>query len=277
MNIEALLDVPPWEWPRGAGSAFHKVLIDRQAKASDRLAAAELAGDLTVMNDDLATALLAILHSADEPEELRAKAAISFGPVLEEADIDQFEEPDDVAITERTFDKVQDSLHELYFDDSLPKEVRRRILEASVRAPQDWHKDAIGAAYSSGDREWMLTAVFAMRWVRGFDDAILEALKSADPEIHYEAVQAAGNWELDAAWPHIVALVEDPATPKPLLLAAISAVGSIRPQEAGGILVDLADSDDEDVADAADEAILMAEGASDLADEEEDDEDSWAN
>jgi len=39
------------------------------------------------------------------------------------------------------------------------------------------------------------------------------------------------------------------------LLAAISAVGSIRPAEAGNILVDLADSEDEEIAEAADEAM----------------------
>jgi hypothetical protein len=122
----------------------------------------------------------------------------------------------------------------------------------------------------------MLTAVFSMRWVHGFDDHILEALKTADPEIHYEVVNAAGNWELDAAWSHIVALVNDPATPKPLLLAAIGAVAGIRPQEAGEILVDLAASGDEEIAEAADEAIAMAEGASAEADYEED-ASEWIN
>jgi hypothetical protein len=90
-------------------------------------------------------------------------------------------------------------LQKLYFDNGIPKEVRRRILEASVRAPESWHQNAIQAAYSSGDKDWMLTAVFAMGRVRGFDDQILEALKSADPEIHYEAVEAAGAWGLAAA------------------------------------------------------------------------------
>jgi hypothetical protein len=48
--------------------------------------------------------------------------------------------------------------------------VRRRVLEASVRAPQDWHQEAIREAYSSGDESWRLTAVFCMRFVRGFKD-----------------------------------------------------------------------------------------------------------
>jgi hypothetical protein len=256
---------------------FQKTLIDQRGDESDRLVAAELAGDFTVINDDLAHTLLTVVRSADESEQLRAKAAISLGPVLEQAAMDRFEDPDDVPITERTFHHIQDSLEKIYLDNSTPKEVRRRILEASVRAPETWHRDAIRYAYSSGDKEWTLTAVFSMRWVRGFDDQILAALKSADPEIHYEAVKAAANWELDAAWAHIVELVNDVHTPKPLLLAAISAIGSIRPAEAGIILVDLADSDDEEIAEAADEAMAAAEVASDEEDEEDDEEDEWIN
>jgi len=280
MDLKTLLDTPPWDWPTDAGKTFLKLLTDRRAKASDRQIAAELAGDSAVIDDDLAGALLAIVCNAGEPEELRARAAISFGPALEDADLGEFEDPDEVPITERTFHNIQDSLRKLFLDTSTPQEVRRRILEASVRAPETWHQDAIAQAYSSGDHQWMLTAVFAMGWVRGFDNQILAALESADSDIHYEAVHAAGNWELEAAWDHIVELLNDPDTPKPLLLAAIGAAGSIRPGEAGMILVDLADSDDDDIADAADEAMMMAEGASafDEDDNEKEDKDSeWIN
>jgi hypothetical protein len=276
MDIETLLNIPPWEWPKDAGKIFEKALTDKQAKESDRLIAAELAGDLVVMNNRLADGLMLVLRSAAEPEVLRAKAAVSFGPVLEESDTSGFDDPEDVPISERTFRKIQDLLEKLYFDESVPKEVRRRILEASVRAPEEWHSKAISAAYSSGDREWMLTAVFSMRWVRGFDDQILEALENPDPEIHYEAVLAAGNGELEAAWPHMVALIEDARTPKPLLIAAINAVSTIRPHEARSVLEDLTDSDDEDIADAAQEAIGMAEAMSGLGGEEED-ADDWIN
>ena len=65
---------------------------------------------------------------------------------------------------------------------------------------------------------------------------------------------------MDAAWPHISALVTSSNTEKFLLLAAIEAVASIRPEEAGMILVDLTDSDDEDIVEAAHEAMTMAGG-----------------
>jgi hypothetical protein len=276
-DLEALLDMPPWDWPRDAGKMFHEFLSDGKASGSDRLIAAQLAGDFTVINDALSDVLMGIVNGADQPEELRAAAAISLGPVLEHADTSGFEDPDDAPITEHTFHRIQLALHQRYLDDSVPWKVRRRILEASVRSPQDWHRDAISQAYSSGDRDWMLTAVFSMRWVRGFDNLILEALKSSDPENRCEAVHAAGNWELDAALSHIVALVRDSATPKPLRLAAIGAFAGIGPQEARGILIDLTYSDDQEIVEAADEAIALA--ITDESSDEDDDEDDgdWIN
>ena len=277
MDIKILQVTPPWEWPRNAGKIFRETLIDRRADESDRLIAAELAGDLIVMNDEMADSLMAIISSPDEPEQLRATAAIALGPVLDQGDIDGFDDPDDVPITRRTFRNIQVLLRKLHFDSGIPKEVRRRVLEASVRAPENWHQQAIRVAYSSGDKDWMLTAVFSMQWVRGFDDQILEALKSADPEIHCEAVEAAGNWGLAAAWSHIAGLLHHAGTPRPLLLAAIGAVGSIRPAEARRILTDLADSDDEEIAEAADEAISMTEAVSVEEDEEEEGGGEWIN
>lgn len=275
VDLKTLINIPPWDWPRDAGNMFQVILSDKRGQVSDRLIAAELAGSSTVINDDLAGVLMAIVGNAEEPEELRAKAAISLGPVLEQSDMDGFEDPDDAPISEITFRNIQDKLHRLYLENSISKEVQRRILEASVRAPQDWHQKAIRAAYSSGDKEWMLTAVFSMRWIRGFEDQILEALKSSDPEIHYQAVSAAGNWGLDAAWPHIVGLLNDARTSKPLLLAAIGAASSIRPQEAGQLLIDLAESDDDEIAEAANEAIAMSEPVPD--EDDEDDASEWIN
>lgn len=274
MDLTSLLDIPPWDWPRNAGKMFWKILNDPQADESDRLVAVKLAGDLTVINDDLAHVLLAVAGSANESEQMRTRAAISLGPVLEQANIDEFEDPDSVPISERTFRQIQESLRRVYLDHNTPKEVRRRVLEASVRAPEAWHQDAIRDAYSSGDREWMLTAVFSMRWVRGFEDQILEALKSADPEIQYEAVNAAGNCELDAAWPHIIELLDEAHTPKPLLFAAIEAVGSIRPGEAPRTLAHLVISDDDEIAEAAQDVTAIVEVGSDDEDEEQD---QWIN
>jgi hypothetical protein len=275
MDLRILKDTPPWEWPEEAGEIIIEILRDDHADESDRLIAAELAGDFTVINEELVDALLSIVLRGDETEELRCQAVISLGPVLEYADTDGFDDPDEVPISEGTFRKLQESLRKLYLDTDVAKNMRRRILEASVRAPQDWHPDAVLAAYSLDDELWRLTAVFCMRFIRGFDDQIVEALESENPVMHYQAICAAGNWGLDAAWSHIAGLVTSEDKDKPLLLAAIDAVASIRPQEAAEILTDLMDSEDEDIAEAILEALAMAELPWEDEDWDEDEEDEF--
>ncbi|MGP8245240.1 MAG: hypothetical protein ACLQVN_12070 [Bryobacteraceae bacterium] len=273
MEVKWLQDVPPWEWPKDTRDLLKKTLRDRRSPASDRLIAVQMAGDLVVMDDQMASLLLDIVRSAEEAVELRAKAAISFGPALEQSFVDEFDDEfGKPPINKKTFDRIQQTLRNVYFDGLLPKQVRRKALEASVRAPQDWHRDAIRTAYASGDEEWKLTAVFGMRWVGGFDPEILETLDSPNPDIHYEAVQAAGAQAIAAAWPHIAALLASESTAKPLLLAAIEASASVCPAEARLVLADMAGSEDEDIADAVDEALLMADVDLD-EDEDEDDDD----
>jgi len=273
MDLRALEKTPPWEWPENAAAMILKVLQDPQTAPAERSLAAELAGDETVFNEELADALLAILRDDGESDELRGEAASALGPALELADTEGFDYPDDMPISEAKFHMIQEFLTSLYRDPSLGKVVRRRILEASVCAAQDWHPNAIRAAYSSGDEEWKLTAVFCMGYVRGFDAQILDALKSENPEIFREALHAAGTWGIERAWPHIAALLESDSTDKSLLLAAIDAVASIRTHEAAEILDGLTDSEDEEIAAAAHEAIEMAEGLAQWEEDEEEEED----
>ena len=267
MDIKTLKDIPPWEWPMNADTIIFEALGDKQAADSDRLVAAELAGDATVVNDELAEALLSIVGKDSESDDLRGQAAISLGPALEYAFIEDFEDPDDVPITESMFRRIQKAFHKLYLDENARKVVRRRILEASVRAPQDWHPKAVRDAYNGEDEDWRLTAVFCMQYIRGFDKQILESLSDKNPNIVYEAVCGAGNWEIDAAWPHIAALVTSEETEKDLLLAAIESAALIRPHQASEILGHLLESEDEDISETAYEALAMADG---FWDEDED-------
>ena len=270
MDLETLNAIPPWEWPQDAGRIILDVLRNDRADASDRLLAVELAGASGDVHDELAGALLSILQNVNEPEALRGRAAISLGPALEYAYMDGFDDPDEVPITEPMFRNIQKTLHRLYRDARVPREVRRRVLEASARAPENWHKEAVRAAYRSDEEDWKLTAVFCMQFIDGFDEQILEAIDSKNLDILYEAVCAAGNWEIDAAWPHIAALISSEQTEKELLLAAIEAAAMIRPGEAAEIFEPLTDSDDEDIVDAVCEALAMS---GEFWDDEEEDED----
>jgi len=275
MDLETLHDTPPWEWPEDTAEMLVGVLSDGSAKDSRRILAASLAGDLTVIDDKIASALLAIVSDGDATEDLRNTAVISLGPALEQTEMFGFDEPDDTVLSETRFREIQQTLRRLYLDAEVPGEVRRRVLEASVRAPQDWHRDAVRAAYASTDPSWVMTAVFCMRFLRGFDDQILSALDSNNPDIRYEAVCAAGNWAIESAWGHIADILVKDAIDKPLLIAAIEAAAAIRPQEALDRLYDLRDSEDDEIAEAADEALAMAEGLAELEDDEDEDDEPF--
>jgi len=272
MDLKTLGDTPPWDWPANAGATFLRVLRDGEAAEPDRLLAAELAGDMVVINDEIALALLAIASDGSESGPLRGQAAIALGPILEHSETHGFEDSDDVPITEATFNTVQESLRLTFTDTGVAKDVRRRVLEASVRASQNWHRDAVHAGYRSDDEDWKLTAVFCMSYVPGFDKQILEALESKNPDILYAAVCAAGDRGVDAAWPRVAAIVKTNEVDKDLLLAAIGAVAAIRPERARDVLGDHVDSDDEEVQEAALEALALAEGPPDEDDFDDEDD-----
>lgn len=270
MNLQILNDTPPWEWPENAGEFIYKVLADKNTPVSDRVLAAQLAGDIVVMNDKMAALLLSITRDSGEPEELRCAAPISLGPALDYTEMKEFDDYDDEpTLSEEAFYEVRERLRDIYYDADTPKKVRRRVLEGAVRAPMDWHKKAIEEAYAGNDQDWLLTAVFCMGYVKGFDDQILEALNSENPDIFYEAVCAAGNWGIKAAWPHVRELLTTDDIDKPLLIAAINAAATISPTESAEILFDLINSDDEDIAAAADEALAMAGMLDDDLDEDD--------
>ena len=257
MDLNTLYDMAAWEWPDDAGKLIYKVLTNREAAPDDRIMAAELAGEQVVMDDRMAGELLAILRNNEESEELREMTAVSLGPVLDFAFTMEFDDPDEIVVTEKTYNELRKSLKNMFHDANVPENLRRRILEALVRAPDDWQQAAVRAAYASNDEEWKHTAVFCMGFVGGFDEQILEALDSPDESIRFYAVSAAGNWQIDAAWPHIANLVSADDTERELLLAAIEAAIFIRPKEAAALLEDFLDSDDEEIIDTIGEAMAM--------------------
>jgi hypothetical protein len=278
MDLKWLAATPPWERPESTAREVLRVLKNTRAATADRILAAELGGDYTAMNDEIAEVLLGILGNGDEPADLRAAAAVAFGAALEAGDTYEFDDPESVPVSERMYEQIRQTLRVLYADVSAPKLVRRRILEGSVRAPLEWHASAIRAAWDSGDPEWRLSAVFAMGYVRGFDAEILAALESDDEDVFYEAVVAAGANELEAAWPHVAALLEPEGTEKELLLAAFDAAVAIDSEGATGLILPYVESDDEEIVEAANAAISMADMLIDpdasLDEDDEDDDDS---
>ena len=277
MNLRTLKDTPPWDWPEGTGKTLLDILRDDRPSESDLLLATELAGDFTVINDELVDALLSILRSGDRPEEVRGRAAISLGPVLEHADTEAFEDADDLPIAERTFHRIQESLRKLYMDASVPTDVRRRILEASVRA-------SAGLAPGCDPRR-LRERRRRLEAHRCLLHALRSRIRCADSrsarqrEPRYPLRGGHCGWQLGSRTQP--GRTSPPSSPQgrprspccwPRSTPSPASVRTTRPE----LLADLADSDDEDIADAVHEALAMAEGPSgeDENDERDDDDDA---
>ncbi len=258
MEFETIAALDPWNWPEDAKTILLGIIRDHERDEVERQLATRLAGDMVVVDDEVFDVLLEVVSSSVETPEMRSRAAIAMGAALEAADLEGFDFPEEIPISEATFERATTVLHGLFQDDTLPDLLRRRVLEAAVRAPRDWHEHAIRDAWASGDPEWRLTAAFSMEYVLGFQDEIREALESDDEKVFYHAVIAAGANEMNEAWPAIRAILEDDEADTPLLLAAIEASVLAAPVEAGPYLADLLEDEDEDIAAAAHEAIVTA-------------------
>lgn len=272
MDLEWLAELPPWEWPLDeARTALRSTLLNREEEDERRRLAAELAGNIVVMDDDLAEALLSVVVDPDAPDELRGSAAIALGPVLEELWMEF--DLDDPLVSDATGARIRAILRDTYRDPAQPKYVRRRALEASIRGPEDWHAGAVRAAFREEDDEWRLTGAFGMQFVPGFEKEILEALESPERDVRYHAVRAAGSWDVPESWPVIrdILRTEDD---KGLLLAAIEAAinHTTDPDRLADTVGGLIDHPDSDISQAALDGLATAEAIRDAAEGDEGDE-----
>ncbi|TNF37228.1 MAG: hypothetical protein EP329_03710 [Deltaproteobacteria bacterium] len=211
------------------------------------------------MVDELCEDLLKLLADGAAPDETRGDAAIALGPALEVCHYEGFEDldPEEMPLTEGMFDKAKAALEAAYASESTPVLVRRRALEAAVRAPSEWQNEAIRSAWESDDSEWRLTAVFCMGQVEGFRDQLVEAMASEDIDLRCEAIFAAAEAEIEEAAAEVIKLAQDATMEKDVRLAAIHALGAIAPEGAPEALEKLAEDEDEEVAEMAQEALDM--------------------
>jgi len=275
MNLNDLQNTPVWDWPESARETILRALKNRAGPLEERLLAAELAYDVSPDHDDVVSGLTEVVGEPDAPEELRARAALAIGPALETAHLGVASDAGE-ALSDAVFRKAQKALKRIYDNTSESNEVRRCVFEAMVRAPEDWHKAAIREAYDREGDGWQRSAVFAMRFVPGFKDEILEALESEDEEVLFNAICAAAERDVRDAWPYIEELVGDETTTKEILIAAIDATPMLAPDAdaVNEALEPLLMNDDEEIVEAATEAMSSVGETGEDEDWEEDEEDS---
>lgn len=276
-KLALLSRVGCWDWPENARAWILEGL--HSPDPALRRAAVEVVDD--VMDDEIAGEVLKILDS-DPDDEIRGRAAIALGPALEECsdEVDFDESLADTSLSMARYREIENRLKSLFYDASTPKIVRRRALEAAIRSPQPWQEGAVRTAWTSDDAEWRATAVFCMTHLPGFDDEILSALGSEDPNVELEAVRAAGQRGIEKAGDELIDRAESETTDRWIRLAAIEGLAYVRPPGALDLLSSLSRSDDEEIAEVAAEALeeflLWARVESEMDDDAEiDEDDEW--
>lgn len=269
-TLRELADISPCDWPDKADRIIMTAL--RSMDAEERQMAISLAGENLVMSDHMASALLAIVADYAAAPDERGNAAIALGPALEECDLMGEDDPwSEAPISKAKYAEVRAELQRAWSDESSDDLVRRRALEASVRAPESWHADAIREAFSRDDRLWQLTALFCAGHITGFDREVIAALDAKDEELLFEAVTAAGARELRLAGPHLLSLASSNGTPRHLRQAAIEALAHVDVPGRTRVLEDLAASDDAELADIASFALTEMNAFRDVEEWDEED------
>jgi hypothetical protein len=255
--LDRLKETPSWDWPEQAALLIKQQL--RNDDLTEQLEAVELAGDLVVMDDEMAGLLVGIIQGGGSAE-VRGRAAIALGPALEEAfevgfDDELDAEFDARVVSESRIVEIRRVLESVYRDADQPDVVRRMCLEASVRAPQDWHNAAVAAAYQSSDKSWKMTALFCMGRVSGFEANIVKSLQSDDIDLVVEAVRSAGLAEVGAAGPTVLDLAAAETQAPRVRYAAVEALALLETPGSDELLVALTESDDEVLSELAFEAL----------------------
>ena len=209
--------------------------------------------DDSIYDDEGARQMLKILTDPEESPERRARAAVKLGPGLQSVDERMGWQDPTVYFSEKVFEEIDSTFRSMYFDASTPELVRRRILEAAVRCPRDWHEGAIRAAWQSDDLDWRATALFSMGHIPGFEEDILTTLQRDDlPEdLLREAVRAAGFRGLGEAEPTVRRVALDDDVDTSIRLDAMEALIWCHGDESEAALRQLIKHSDDEIADTA--------------------------
>ena len=196
----------------------------------------------------------------DTHAEVRAHAISALGRYVFEGEAAEFEgwEAPMFDLSRDDYTRVVDFLFRIARDSDEATGARRYAIEAlAFRADDPRVGDLIEWAYTQRDRRMKVSALFAMarhgdpRWT----PYILTELHSADSQIQYEAVRAAGELGLREATQTLIDLAQGKSARKPLRLLAIYALAETGDARAYPVLEKLVRSRDRDIRDVAREAI----------------------
>lgn len=139
----------------------------------------------------------------DSDTQVRAAAATALGKYVYLGEIDE--------IPVEVFHQIEEQLLAVTTgnDETL---VRRRALEALGFSGREEVPPLIEAARTSGDKDWLVSALFAMGRSAHevWNPFVLENLENSLPAVRAEAARAAGELEISDAVPVLIELLDDP-------------------------------------------------------------------
>jgi HEAT repeat protein len=150
---------------------------------------------------DLADDFMEMMLKDSDPQ-VRAASASALGSFIYLGEIEEIPEHLLHAIEESLLSVTQGQ------DAAL---VRRRALEALGFSSREEVNPLIKAAYHSGDREWLISALFAMgrSYNQIWEENVLAMLEDDRAAVRAEAAEAAGELNLQKAAPKLLELLDD--------------------------------------------------------------------
>lgn len=218
----------------------------------------------------------------DPDLDVRTRALSTLGHYLVDAEIEMYDEMNGGAertITDGDIQRIADFLFDTSQNETLSVDERRYAIESLAFLEDPEVDELIEWAFSQSDPRYRVSALFAMgrsgnlRW----SDAVMAELHSANREVQYEAVRAAGELALQEATEDLIRLVRGRGVDKALRLRAIYSLGEAGDDRAYTVLEELCHARDRDVREAAREAAeewLMSSMA-DHFDGDDDENDIW--
>lgn len=190
---------------------------------------------------DLIPVMLDILEN-DADDMVQAAAGTMLGNYVYLGELGELPLNDKALIEEMLFHMIEES-------DSVL--VQRRCLEAVSYSSRDEVDPLILAAYETGERDWIASALFAMgrsanpQWT----PYIHRNLEHDDSDIQFEAIQAAGRMYLESSLPLLLTLAEDveslTQSIRMALAEALKNIGGEEGIQALNLLLKAAEDDEE--------------------------------
>jgi len=206
-------------WPKIPSWRRQALMEDlEQLAEANNLLSFERVGRIALQDDDPRVRFLAIrslkiyetpdlLHTymdmveSDKNSDVRAMAASALGKYVYLGEIDK--------LPKKSLRNIEEMLLEVTQGDD-EANVRRRALEALGYSSRRECAPLVEAAYTSGDTDWLVSALFAMgrSYNKRWKSQVIEMLESNHDDVLFEAVRASGELEISEAVPRLMELLE---------------------------------------------------------------------